>query len=197
MTNDVSDVGGTGKCSYCGRQGHGKSPSLDVRKDKCRAWGKSCNKCSGETHFANFCKQSKPAAANTVQDVEETQLFNMFSEPSRPLTWHVTSLASGSSGVQSHSQVSTLTLQCPAGVGKDGVTMVSMELCYIAKGVNRLLLSINSGIISNDFPSISSSADNVSVNSCAQADEGDQCSCPKGTPTSPAPSQQQKRTLLS
>ena len=57
----VSDIGDTGKCSYCGRQGHGKSPSLDVRKDKCRAWGKSCNKCSGET-----------------------QLFNMFSEPSRP-----------------------------------------------------------------------------------------------------------------
>ena len=67
--------------------------------------------------------------------------------------------------------------------------MVSKELCYVAKGVNRLLLSITSGIISNDFPSISSSADNVSVNSCAQADEGDQCSCPKGTPTPPAPSQ--------
>ena len=67
------------------------------------------------------------------------------------LTWHVTSLASGSSGFQSYSQVSTL--QCPAGVGKDGVTMVSKELCYVAKGVNRLLLSINSGIISNDFPS--------------------------------------------
>ena len=105
------------------------------------------------------------------------------------LTWHVTSLASGSSRVQSYSQVSTLTLQCPAGVGKDGVTMVSKELCYIAEGVNRLLLSINLGIIGKDFPSIGSSVDNVSVNSCAHADEGDQCSCPKRSPTPPAPSQ--------
>ena len=190
MTNDkhVSDVGGTGKCSYCGRQGHGKSPSLDVRKDKCRAWGKSCNKCSGETHFANVCKQSKPAAANTVQDVEETQLFNMFSEPSRPVhkrygQWVLSHMACDKFGkwvqLSPELQLSVnidiaVSSWCWQGWGYHGQqgallhcrggqqTAVVHQLGHHWQGLNQHGLQCRQCQLSI-----------VSLNSCARADEGD------------------------
>ena len=33
---------------FFGRLGHGESPSLSVRKEKCPAWNKECNKCKGK-----------------------------------------------------------------------------------------------------------------------------------------------------
>ena len=35
-------------CKFCGRLGHGETPSLSVRKEKCPAWNKECNKCKGK-----------------------------------------------------------------------------------------------------------------------------------------------------
>ena len=279
LNNEKSGAGSetADKCSYCGRRGHGRNPSIDVRKQRCGAWDKKCNKCSGQNHFANVCKQSKTAAAaNTVQDEdeEETTLFNMFMgssshkrngqrilshmacdqfgkwtqrnpepqpsvnidvavsrtsyrELSLPEPRHHNSapytalpdtgaqvVVAGTGlihvlGVKKHEliPVSQKILGANQGslkllggilvdfsaVSKEGVTKVSKELCYIAEGVNRLLLSrrccINLGIINKDFPSIGSNDDKVTVNNCDQAGEGGQCSCPKRTATPPAPSQ--------
>ena len=35
--------------------GHGESPSLSVRKEKCPAWNKECNKCHAKGHFKSRC----------------------------------------------------------------------------------------------------------------------------------------------
>ena len=44
-------------CKFCGRTGHGESPSLSVRKEKCPAWDKECNKCHAKGHFKSRCRK--------------------------------------------------------------------------------------------------------------------------------------------
>ena len=270
------EPGDTGKCVYCGRQGHGKNPNIDVRKEQCGAWGKKCNKCGAQNHFANVCRKAKTAGTNTVQDGDTTELFNMFSQPTKQVhkrhgqkilshmacdqfgKWvqriperqpyvNIDIAVSSSSyqelslpeprnhngavanslpdtgaqvvvggpglmhgmGVKRHELVpvsqkilganqGTLKLWGGllvdiSGVGKDGVTRTTKQLCYIAEGVNRLLLSrrccIELGIIDKDFPSIGSGAGEVSINSCDSAGEDGKCSCPERTPTPPPPSE--------
>ena len=42
-------------CKFCGRLGHGESPSLSIRKEKCPAWNKECNKRHAKGHFKSRC----------------------------------------------------------------------------------------------------------------------------------------------
>ena len=44
-------------CNYCGVTGHGKRPSKDVRKEKCTAWGKTCEFCRKKGHVQSVCQQ--------------------------------------------------------------------------------------------------------------------------------------------
>ena len=44
-------------CKFCGRVGHGESPSLSVREEKCPAWNKECNKCHAKGHFKSRCRK--------------------------------------------------------------------------------------------------------------------------------------------
>ena len=39
------------KCKYCGKKGHGKQPSIDLRKDSCPAFGKKCKSYGILGHF--------------------------------------------------------------------------------------------------------------------------------------------------
>ena len=50
-------VSANDKCKYCGKKGHGKHPSSDLRKDSCPAFGKKCKNCSFQGHFSEQCKK--------------------------------------------------------------------------------------------------------------------------------------------
>ena len=50
-------VSASDKCKYCGKKGHGKHPSSDLRKDSCPAFGKKCKNCSFLGHFSEQCKK--------------------------------------------------------------------------------------------------------------------------------------------
>ena len=50
-------VSANDKCKYCGKKGHGKHPSSDLRKDSCPAFGKKCKNCSFLGHFSEQCKK--------------------------------------------------------------------------------------------------------------------------------------------
>ena len=43
-------------CLYCGRKGHGKTASFQVRKNLCPAFNKPCNKCKRLNHFETVCR---------------------------------------------------------------------------------------------------------------------------------------------
>ena len=56
-------------CKYCGRTGHGESPSLSVREKKISAWNKECNKCHAKGHFKSRChKNGVKVDSVNVQD---------------------------------------------------------------------------------------------------------------------------------
>ena len=44
-------------CKFYGRLGHGESPSISVRREKCPAWDKECNKCHAKGHFKSRCRK--------------------------------------------------------------------------------------------------------------------------------------------
>ena len=46
------------KCKYCGKKGHGKQPSIDLRKDSCPAFGEEkCKNCGILGHFNEQCRK--------------------------------------------------------------------------------------------------------------------------------------------
>ena len=74
------------KCTYYGKQGHGKAASPRIRKNECPAYGKICNACGRPNHFENVCRsKDKPKlsktseqedAENTIFDALYTTTFN-------------------------------------------------------------------------------------------------------------------------
>jgi NADH pyrophosphatase NudC (nudix superfamily) len=43
-------------CTYCGQKGHGKSPSNDLRKADCPAFGKKCAQCARKDTMQGFVR---------------------------------------------------------------------------------------------------------------------------------------------
>jgi hypothetical protein len=43
-------------CSYCGKKGHGKNSSPNIRKKECPAYGHTCKHCSRENHYESVCR---------------------------------------------------------------------------------------------------------------------------------------------
>ena len=52
-------------CNYCGRSGHGKNPSFQTRKEKCKASGQPCHSCSLNGHFLSMFKNKSGNKKNT------------------------------------------------------------------------------------------------------------------------------------
>ena len=52
------------KCAWCGQTGHGALVTEEERKQKCRAFGKTCRTCGKNNHFDTVCK-SKKQSGNT------------------------------------------------------------------------------------------------------------------------------------
>jgi hypothetical protein len=55
-------------CTYCGHKGHGKSPSIDLRKADCPAFGKKCAKFHQKGNYAGVCKKKGDKKDETPND---------------------------------------------------------------------------------------------------------------------------------
>lgn len=74
------------KCKNCGEPKHSQTNSPDDRKQKCKAWGKTCSKCQKLHHLANVCMSAKTApilidkeADNNTGEVNSISVSNFFS----------------------------------------------------------------------------------------------------------------------
>ena len=67
VVKDDAGGGEHGRCSYCGRRGHGSG--RQERENKCPAYNQTCNKCGRKGHFRAVCRNKKQqGSANEVQD---------------------------------------------------------------------------------------------------------------------------------
>ena len=61
------------KCRNCGKTGHGDGRDVQERKEKCKAWDKTCSKCDKKHHFANVCRsKTKTPSENKRKDADES-----------------------------------------------------------------------------------------------------------------------------
>ena len=61
------------KCRNCGKTGHGDGRDVQERKEKCKAWDKTCSKCDKKHHFANVCRSKpKTPSENKKKDADES-----------------------------------------------------------------------------------------------------------------------------
>ena len=78
-------------CSYCGKQGHGKSAPPKIRRQVCPAYGNTCESCGRPNHHASVCRsrdkprigEAKPATNND----EESAVFDNLCETSSHNTY--------------------------------------------------------------------------------------------------------------
>ena len=61
-----------GKCKYCGRKGHGKSPTFDLKKASCAAFDHKCKKCNRKDHYQDFCTWKKDTKKEVSEDPKKT-----------------------------------------------------------------------------------------------------------------------------
>ena len=62
------------RCSYCGKQGHGKHLPGRLRKTQCTAYNHQCLHCKNLHHFENLCR-NKSRSKVKQDSVEENALF--------------------------------------------------------------------------------------------------------------------------
>jgi hypothetical protein len=53
------DRGDQRSCTHCGQKGHGKYPSIKLRKTDCPAYGKKCAKWQQKEQYAGVCKSRR------------------------------------------------------------------------------------------------------------------------------------------
>jgi len=59
-------------CGYCGKGGHGRSPTIEERRRMCDAYDKVCNKCSIRGHFGAVCRGGKRRTKKRDDETQES-----------------------------------------------------------------------------------------------------------------------------
>ena len=59
---------GEGACKFCGENGHGKNPNIDIRRTDCPAFNKRCQKCKQKGHFRKMCAKKGPLRGQPPKD---------------------------------------------------------------------------------------------------------------------------------
>ena len=59
---------GEGTCKFCGENGHGKNPNIDIRRTDCPAFNKRCQKCKQRGHFRKMCAKKGPLKGSPPKD---------------------------------------------------------------------------------------------------------------------------------
>ena len=76
------------RCTHCGESKHSQNNSPEDRKQKCKAWGKTCSNCNKMNHLAKLCNSAKaspveataPRSADvTPADINSIRVANFFS----------------------------------------------------------------------------------------------------------------------
>ena len=57
-----------GTCKFCGENGHGKNPNIDIRRTDCPAFDKRCKKCKQKGHFRKMCLKKGPLRGEVPKD---------------------------------------------------------------------------------------------------------------------------------
>ena len=65
-------AGDLGKCKYCGRKGHGKSPNYDLKKASCAAFDNKFKKCNRNGQYQDFCTWKKDPKKGVSEDSKKT-----------------------------------------------------------------------------------------------------------------------------
>ena len=60
----VTTVMAKKKCGWCGQVGHGGRPSIQVRRERCKAFKHTCETCSGIGHYGPMCRSKKKSDQN-------------------------------------------------------------------------------------------------------------------------------------
>ena len=70
-----------GNAEYWGENGHGKSPTLNLRKASCPASKNRCNQCNRIGHLQDFCTREKPEGAS--EDSNKTTVNGDYGQSSK------------------------------------------------------------------------------------------------------------------
>ena len=54
------------RCGFCNQKGHGRFPDKEVRKRKCPAWDRLCDKCKIKGHFKAACRRKNGTGEDTT-----------------------------------------------------------------------------------------------------------------------------------
>ena len=76
------------RCTYCGKNGHGRKSSPQIRKTKCPAFGHICENCQIKHHFSSVCRGGRNVTQSnpTNHDLHTANVCAIDNRPATPAT---------------------------------------------------------------------------------------------------------------
>ena len=66
------------QCNYCGKHGHGKQSTSQIRKKSCTAFGHCCKHCGKDNHFELMCRsKDRPRKLQTTTRDSDNAISDM------------------------------------------------------------------------------------------------------------------------
>ena len=65
------------RCPWCGQTGHGALVTEDERKQKCKAYGKTCRTCGKPNHLDSVCRSKKRSASTSSASTSTTNTLGI------------------------------------------------------------------------------------------------------------------------